>query len=197
MDIDSQAFLRVLDPADNSTGGGTASAIAGAMAAALVGMVARLSPGKAAVQEAEAFYCELAAQAEALSAELMRGGSEDALGFDAVQAAYRLPRQNDAQKADRQQAIRQAWLDATRVPMANAERCARVLELCACLQGRANPKAASDLECAGHLARAGALGCMATAEINLPHIHDEAQAALLRERVHQLRASAGKSSGRC
>ncbi|MFI5038230.1 MAG: cyclodeaminase/cyclohydrolase family protein, partial [Solirubrobacterales bacterium] len=37
------AYLRVLDPADNSTGGGTASAIAGAMAAALVAMVARLS----------------------------------------------------------------------------------------------------------------------------------------------------------
>ena len=37
------AFLRVLDPTDNSTGGGSASAIAGGMAAALVAMVARLS----------------------------------------------------------------------------------------------------------------------------------------------------------
>jgi len=151
-------------------------------------MVARLSPGKAAVQEDATFYRELAAEAEALSVELMRGGSEDALGFDAVQAAYRLPRQDDAQKAERQRAIRQAWLDATQVPVADAGRCARVLELCARLQGRANPKAASDLECAGHLARAGLLGCVATAEINLPHIHDEA-AAQLRARLCQLRGS--------
>ena len=33
------AYLRVLDPADNSTGGGSASALAGGMAAALAAMV--------------------------------------------------------------------------------------------------------------------------------------------------------------
>ena len=190
MDADLHAFLRVLDPADNTVGGGAASAVAGAMAAALVGMVARLSPGKAAVQEDAAFYRELAGEAEALAAELMRGGSEDALGFDAVQAAYRLPRQDEAQKAARQQAIRRAWLEATQVPMANAGRCAQVLELCARSQGRANPKAASDLKCAGHLARAGLLGCAATAEINLPHIHDEAEVAQLRARLCALRGDA-------
>ena len=46
MNANVESFLRVLDPADNSTGGGTAAAVAGAMAAALVGMVARLSIGK-------------------------------------------------------------------------------------------------------------------------------------------------------
>jgi formiminotetrahydrofolate cyclodeaminase len=189
MDADVDAFLRVLDQANSSVGGGTASAVAGAMAAALVGMVARISPGKAAVQEGEEFYRELAAEAEALSAELMRGGSQDALGFDAVQAAYRLPRQDDAQKAGRQQAIRQAWLDATRVPVANAGRCARVLDLCTQLKTYANPKAVSDLECAGHLACAGLQGCVATAEINLPHIHDEEEAARLRARIDGLRGS--------
>jgi formiminotetrahydrofolate cyclodeaminase len=46
MDQNIKAFLRVLDASDNSTGGGTASSVAGAMAAGLAGMVARLSVGK-------------------------------------------------------------------------------------------------------------------------------------------------------
>jgi formiminotetrahydrofolate cyclodeaminase len=47
-----QAFLKVLDPADRTTGGGTASAIAGAMAGALTTMVAKLSLGKKGMEPA-------------------------------------------------------------------------------------------------------------------------------------------------
>lgn len=66
MDENIQAFLKVLDPADNSTGGGTASAIVGAMAAALAGMVARLSIGKDGM-ELDEFYQERDATLSAIS----------------------------------------------------------------------------------------------------------------------------------
>jgi len=46
MDANLAAFSKVLDPEDTTTGGGTASAIAGAMAGALVAMVARLPSGR-------------------------------------------------------------------------------------------------------------------------------------------------------
>ena len=70
------AFLKVLDPRDTTTGGGTASAVAGAMAGALVAMVARLSIGKDGM-EPDRFYEDVAAKATALSGELFDGGRED------------------------------------------------------------------------------------------------------------------------
>ncbi|MGB3903466.1 MAG: cyclodeaminase/cyclohydrolase family protein [Anaerolineae bacterium] len=189
MDENVEAFLRLLDPADNSTGGGTASAVAGAMAAALVAMVARLSIGKEGL-EAKSLYRELSAEAEALSGELLDGGREDSDAFVAVRSAYRLAKDTDEEKTARREAIQQAMLQAARVPLANMERCWRVLELAMQLQGRSNPNVASDLECALHLARAGLLGCADNVEINLPAIKDQEAAGELAERARSLKALA-------
>lgn len=185
MDENTSAFLKVLDPADNSTGGGTASAVAGAMAGALVAMVARLSMGKEGL-EPEPFYKELGAAAETLSSELFNGGREDSQAFEAVRDAFRLPKDSDAENAARREAIQAAWIQAARVPLANAQRCRRVLELGMQLRGRSNPNAASDLACAMYLARAGMLGCLENVAINTPAIKDQQVAAELAEHVSAL-----------
>ncbi len=180
-------FLRVLDPADNSTGGGSASAIAGSMAAALAAMVARLSLNGAG-SETDDYYLPIAQAGAALVQTLLAGGTEDAQSFDAVMAAYRLPKATDAEKTARSAAIRSAMTYATRVPLRNAELCAEVLALVARLAGRSNPRALSDLQSAGYLARAGLLGCLANVEINLPGVKDEAAAAEIRARAERLRS---------
>lgn len=185
-----RAFLRVLDPADDATGGGTASAVAGAMAAGLAGMVARLSAGREGM-EPEAWYREIAAEAERLTSQLFVGGTEDAEAFDSVRAAFRLPRGSEAERAARSRAIQEAMRGAARVPLDNAERCARVLDLAARLVGRSNPNASSDLTCALELARAGLVGCLANVEINLPSIAEETERASLTERVKELRDRSG------
>lgn len=196
VDENVAAFLKVLDPTDNATGGGTASAVAGAMAGALVAMVARLSIGKEGTDgryqmEPESFYSELGAAAEALSSDLFDGGREDSQAFEAVRSAFRLPKQTDEEKTTRREAIRAAWVHAARVPLVNAERCARVLELGAQLRGRSNPNAASDLKCAMYLARAGLLGCVENVEINVPAIKDQEMATELAKRARALRERYG------
>lgn len=180
------AFHRVLDPLDNSTGGGTASAVAGAMAAALVAMVARLSAGAGAT-EPEVFYQGIAESAGGLREALLDGAEEDARSFDAVMAAFRLPKTTDAEKDARRAAVQRATVYATRVPLYTAERCAAVLDLVAQLEGRSNPRTLSDLQCAGYLATAGLQGCLANVDINLPGIKDEAVSGEIRTRAATLR----------
>jgi formiminotetrahydrofolate cyclodeaminase len=180
-----RSFLRVLDPADNSTGGGSASAIAGGMAAALAAMVARLSIGRDR-PEPEAYYLEVAELGSRLSDMLMAGADEDARSFDAVMAAYRLPKATTGEQDARRAAIQVAMLHATYVPLRNAEACAEVLMLAARLAGRSNPRAASDLECAGYLAHAGLQGCLANVAMNLPGIKDPAAADEIRARAARL-----------
>lgn len=180
------AFLRVLDPADTSTGGGSASAIAGGMAASLVAMVARLSVNGAG-SEPDEYYAAIAQEGAAFSHALMFGAEEDAASFNAVMAGYRLPKGTDAEKQLRSAAIGAGMIHATRVPLRNAELCAEVLALAARLEGRSNPRALSDLQAAGYLARAGLLGCLANVEINLPGVKDAAAAAEILARAERLR----------
>jgi formiminotetrahydrofolate cyclodeaminase len=185
-DAQLTAFQRVLDPADNSTGGGTASAIAGAMAAALTAMVARLSLGQK-TSEPDATFQEIAQTGSELARVLLAGSDEDARAFDAVMAAYRLPKGLESEAVARRSAIRAAIVNAARVPLRNAESCARVLALVAQLEGRSNPRAASDLQCAAYLARAGLEGCLANVDINLPDVKDPATAEEIRTRAQELR----------
>jgi len=184
---DIDAFLRVMDPQDDQTGGGTASAVAGAMAAGLAGMVARLSVGREGM-EPELYYREIDSEARALTVDLLEGGRRDSEAFAAVMRAYRLPRDTEEAKAARSREIQDAMLGATKAPLANAEYCCGVLRLVRRLEGRSNANAASDLEVGRRLAVAGLQGCIANVDINVGSIRDEAAARALRERADALRA---------
>jgi formiminotetrahydrofolate cyclodeaminase len=155
------------------------------MAGALVAMVARLSIGKEGMKP-EAFYVELAGEAERLSTELFNGGREDSEAFEAIRAGYRLPKETSDQKAARSQAIQAALTHAARVPLANAVRCQAVLELHGRLHERHNPNAASDLACARYLAQAGVMGCVENVNINVPSIKDDSVRADLSRQAQAL-----------
>jgi len=72
-------------------GGGTVSAVAGAMAAGLAAMVARLTVGRKKYAEVDGEFRQVIERVEALRVRLMRLG--DAAAFNAVSAAYALPKE--------------------------------------------------------------------------------------------------------
>jgi len=175
MERNIKAFERVLDSSDNTTGGGTASCIAGAMAAGLIGMVARLSMGKAELMPTE-HYEGIAERAEQLAGELFDGGRIDSEAFAVVSTAFKMPKQTADQKEARSKAIQEGMAHCAEVPLANASRCREVLHLASRLAEQYNTNAASDLQCGQYLASAALKGCAANVRINLPSIKDKAMA---------------------
>ena len=156
------------------------------MAAALAAMVARLSVGKPGLEPAD-YYQPIIDEAEGLSRRLLEGARRDSESFDAVMAAFRLPRTSEKEREARHAAVSEAMLQATRIPLQNAEGCRRAIELCRTLAGRSNPNARSDLECALYLARAGLEGCLANVAINLPSIKDANQVHRIQSQAEQLK----------
>ncbi len=171
---------RILDAGEATTGGGSAAAFAGAMAAGLLGMVASLSAGKD-LDLGDERYGSVAAEAARLCEQLAAGAAEDAAAYGLIRSAYALPKATDEEKDVRGAAIYDALIAAAEVPRDNAGACARVLDLCRELAGRSNAAAASDLAVALELARAGVVGCAGNIDVNVSMLEGERAVALLRE----------------
>jgi len=180
-------FLERLASGDPTPGGGSASALGGALGAALVSMVCNLTLGREKFAAFEDEVATIRSEAVALRERLERGIDEDAAAYDGVMAAYRLPRTSDSDKAARTAAIQEATYEAALVPLALAEDSARVIDLAAQAVGKTNANAASDLAVAALLAAAAVEGAAANVEINLSTLKDERRQATLRERLELAR----------
>lgn len=169
-------FLDELAAGTATPGGGAAAAHAGAMGAALVAMVARLTIGKKKYAEVEARMHEIVAEAEALRAALAQGAAQDSAAFDEVMAAFRLPKDTDEEKTARAAAIEKATQHAAEVPLEAARLAARVIDLAAELAETANSNAVSDAGSAGAMAGAALHAAALNVKINATSVQDQAAA---------------------
>ncbi len=166
-------FLDALAAATPTPGGGSAAAQAGAMGAALVAMVARLTIGKKKYVEVEAQMNEILSQAERLRHELTEAVEEDSAAFTNVLAAFKLPRDSPEQQHQRSAAIEQASLQAARVPLEVAQKAVTVMALaerCALL---GNLNAISDAASAASLAHAALISAGYNVQININGLSDK------------------------
>ena len=152
---------------DPTPGGGSASALAGATGAALVAMVCAMPKTRTGADlERERLTAALGWAREAGS-RLRALVDEDAAAYDAVIAAYRLPKSSEAEKAARKEAVARAMSGAIAVPLRTAEACLVVLRAATEGFAHGNPNATSDARTAGALAWAGLLGAAENVRINL------------------------------
>jgi glutamate formiminotransferase/formiminotetrahydrofolate cyclodeaminase len=166
------AWLDELAGAAPTPGGGSAAALAGTVAAALVAMVARLTVGRKAYAAVEAQAKEILAEAERLRGDLRRLVDEDAAAYEGVSHAYKIPK-NDPGRA---QAIDDALLAAAKPPAEVVRHGRRLLALAQKIEQIGNKNAVSDARVAGMLAKTAIDGATENVNANLSGMSDKARA---------------------
>ena len=161
-------------------GGGSASALAGALGAALVEMVCELTVGKPEYEDIDPVARQIGAAAGELRVSMLAAAEDDAAAYLHVVAARRLPRDSEEERAARKAAIGEASVAATEVPLRVARLAAEVLDLAASIASIGNRNAVSDAGAAALLAAAAARGAALNVRINLPSLPE----------AHPLRADA-------
>ncbi len=137
-------FLNELASRQATPGGGSAAAVMGAQAAALISMVCNLTIGKPKYAEVEADMIRLLSQSEDLRAQLTAMIKADVEVFDQLMACYGLPKETDQQKAARSVQIQAVLKAATLVPLDCARACAKTIELSRIAAEKGNTGVISD-----------------------------------------------------
>jgi formiminotetrahydrofolate cyclodeaminase len=182
-------FLAQLASDAPTPGGGAVAGLAAANGAALIEMVCNLTIGKAGYEEVDERMRSIVAEAEAARAALLEVADRDATAFDGVMAAFKMPKETDAQKAERSQAIQRGYEAAAVVPLECAKQASTLMELAVEVTRIGNAQTASDGSSAAQCLSAAVWCATYNVEINAAALKDQAKAQALRDEVSALRAS--------
>jgi glutamate formiminotransferase / formiminotetrahydrofolate cyclodeaminase len=182
----ARPFLDAVAEPTATPGGGSVSAFASALAASLAQMVAGLSRKKksqaAYVEQLSAAVSEMHAAAAELAAAIDR----DAASYDAVLAAFKLPKETAEEQRHREDAIQKATRGAAEVPLSVARKSAEIFERLGQLEAISSASMLSDLRVARLMAAAGARGALANVAINLDSITDASFVAAMRKQSAEI-----------
>ncbi len=171
----NQSIKKYLDEAAAklpAPGGGSVSALCGALGAAMVSMVANFTVGKEKYKGVEGEVNRLLAKSEELRKRLAELMDADVEAYGKVAAAYRMPKDSDEKKSKRSRAIQEAGKEALKVPLRTAACCHQILKLSQRLVDIGNVNLVSDVGVAVILAEAALQGAALNVEINLVSLKD-------------------------
>jgi formiminotetrahydrofolate cyclodeaminase len=185
-----RAWLDAVRSDAPTPGGGAAAGLAAAAGAALIAMVGHLTIGKDGFDDVEARMRDLTHHAEDDVAAFLELADRDAAAFEAVMAAFRLPKATDDERDARTLRIQEAYEGAADVPLELARRAVDLMAVAEDATAMGNPNAASDGYSAGSLLYAAALAAIANVRINASGLKDGARAQALTAECEALRERA-------
>ena len=181
-------FISKVISNDPVPGGGSVSALNGALAAALSAMVANLTVGRKKYVEVNDLMQELSARFEKLSQKLIEDVDRDSDAYNRVFAAFKLPKETDEEKQVRSEAIQRETKYAAKVPMEVARAVYEVLPQIDAIAQKGNSNAVTDACVSMMCARTAILGALLNVRINLTSIKDEAFVNAMREEADTIEA---------
>src|SRR5579859_2591879 len=130
LDTSLRTYLDELASSQPTPGGGSASALSGALAASLACMVIQLTLGKASYANVQLEMETLLPQVEQLRRRFQQLMQEDSDAYGRLSASFKLPRETNEQRAARTNAIQERLVEAALVPLEITERAVELLQYC-------------------------------------------------------------------
>jgi formiminotetrahydrofolate cyclodeaminase len=183
LDQPLQTYLDDLASAKSAPGGGSTAALSGAMGAALVCMVSRLTLEKASYADVHPAIEIILTKAESVRHNFQALIQADIDAYGSLSAAYKLPRASAEEKAARTAAIQEALIVAAQVPLAMVENAAELIPLCKRVAEIGNKNVLSDIETAATLAFSAGTGASFMVSINLHSMKDATHVEQIRGRL--------------
>ncbi|RPJ80444.1 MAG: glutamate formimidoyltransferase, partial [Acidobacteria bacterium] len=190
-----ERFLDEVGSESAAPGGGSVSALAGSLGAALAAMVGNLTVGKKGYEGVFGEMTSLAERAQDLKQKLALGVDEDTEAFNRVLEAIRLPKATPEQRQGREAALQEAYRLAVCVPMQTARLSLEAMQLALEMALKGNRNSASDAGVGGLMARAAVEGGCLNVLINLASLTDEPFKNAARAEVNRLRNEADRLAG--
>ncbi len=180
----SYEFLELLSSKQAVPGGGGASALVGALGAALGLMVGNLTLGKKKYAGVQDDIQALMADALKLRGELAGCVAEDAAAFEPLSKAYGL----DKDAPGRAETLERCLKEAARPPMKILELSCRCIDLLEGFAEKGSRLAISDAATGAAFCRAAVTGALINVKVNTRLMKDAAYAAGVEERADALAA---------
>ena len=193
MTLSHQRFTDLLasfQSAEPTPGGGSASALGGAVGAALLAMVAGLAKPRVHTSDDTARLASARVRCAALSDGLATLMDRDSDAYDLVVAAFRSPKTTEPEKAVRSVRIQEALRAATEAPLDVMRACAEAIGHASVVATYGNTNASSDVRVGLELLGAGLRGARLNVEVNLASMKDTAFIAAVRAEADRLAAEA-------
>jgi formiminotetrahydrofolate cyclodeaminase len=169
-------------------GGGSVSALSGALAAGLTEMVANLTVGKKNYAAVDSEMKQISKTAGNLRKKLMAEVDNDANAYQGVLAAFKLPNTTEEEKEQRTRAIQKAMQKAARVPLGVAFDVLQVMDLAERVIRSGNRNAVSDGAVGAMMARTAAMGALYNVKINLASVNDKVFVEEMMREVNKLQS---------
>jgi formiminotetrahydrofolate cyclodeaminase len=179
-------FLAAIRSSNPTPGGGSASALAGAMGASLLAMVAGLPKSRAETAEDRERLKAAGGHCTALARDLEMLIARDSDAYDQVLAAYKLPKGTDAEKAARSAAIQAGFSAAIAAPLDVMRACAAAAEQSVVVATLGLASASSDVQVGVELLNAALRGAKLNVETNLGSVKDADHVAKARSDARDL-----------
>jgi len=167
-------LLDAFASSDPVPGGGSASAVAGALGVSLLMMVAGMPKTKTGAPEETTDLAEAAARLRPLRDRLTMLVDKDSEAYNRVVAAFKLPKSTDDEKATRRNAIQAATRQATEVPLETMRAGRDALRHAVIVARNGNRNATSDVGVALELLLGAVKGAGLNVDINLGALSDQA-----------------------